>query len=118
MSVQILGGRVDYYVYPKFERALQVRRHKSIVTNHSRAGAMRYLRHLAQIGDDHHRVRRRFDENHFRIWLDRRFDVERVRGVNKIEFQIVVRQHLGEEAKGSAVGVIGNDHVFAGFYEP
>ena len=39
---------------------------------------MRDFRDFAQIGNDHYRIRRRLNENHLGVWLDCRFNVERV----------------------------------------
>ena len=66
---------------------------------------------------DHHRIGRRFEKHHLRVWLDRGFDVQRIGSVDIIKLDVVVRENAIEETRRAAVGVVGNDDVFAGFYE-
>src|SRR5712691_9034693 len=108
---------MDHNIHAKFERTLQVRGHESVITDNTRAGPMRYFRHLAQIGNYHHRVSRRFNEDHSCIGLDCCFYVQRVRGIYEIKFNFVIREHAREEPKCASVSVIGNHYMLAGLNE-
>src|SRR6266511_2627619 len=109
---------MHYDIDAKLQRALQVRRHESVITNNARTGPMGNLRYLAQICNDHNRVGRGLYENHPGVGLDRCLYVERIGCVYEIKLEVIVREYLREETKSAAVGVIGNDYVLAGFNQP
>src|SRR5215217_5647477 len=117
MTVEILRSRVHHDIDAKFERALQVWRHESVVADDTCSGAMSYLADFFQIRNDHHRIGWRFQKHHLSVRLDRGLDVQRIRRVYKIELDVVVSENAYEETRGAAVGVVRHDDVIAGFNE-
>src|SRR6187455_2020043 len=101
----------------ELERQLKVRRHEGVVANHASAGSMRDFANLAQVGDDHYRIRWCFQKHHLGVRLDGSFNVEHVRRIDKIKLDVVVREYAGEETRGAAVSVVGNDDVFTGLHQ-
>ena len=117
VAVQIFRSRVHDDIDAKLERPLQVWGHESVVANDARSRAMRDLADLFEVRQNHDRVRWCFNEHHFRVRLDRSFDVQWIRSVDVIEFDVVVGEYAIEETCGAAVSVVGNDDVLAGFYQ-
>src|SRR5438552_2570938 len=108
---------MNYYVHPKFNWSLEVRRHERVVANHFCAGAVSYFANFAQVRHNHNRICRRFQKNHLRIWFDCSLNIEDVRRIDKIKFDIVIRQYSSEETEGAAVGIIRHDYMFTGIDE-
>src|SRR5688572_5300593 len=93
MTIKIFGSRVHNDIAAQLERSLQVRRHKSVIANHARAGTMCDLADLFQIGNDHDGIGWRFKKHHLCIWFDGGFDVKRVGSVNVIKLEIVICEY-------------------------
>src|SRR5438034_2988352 len=109
---------MHYDIDAEFHGSLQERRHKRVITDNTRAAAMCDLRYSLQVGHDHDRIGRRLDKNHFSIWLERGFYVQRFRSIYKIKLEVVICEDLCEETRRPAVSVIGNDHVLTRFDKP
>ena len=64
VAVQVLRGAVRDEVGAELDRALQARAGKGVVDDEPQAASVRQIRGGAQIGEPHHRVAGRFDEQH------------------------------------------------------
>jgi hypothetical protein len=115
MSVEKFGGRVHDDVGAEFERALQVRRHKSVIDGDRDAVLVTDVGDRADVGEGHERVGGRLNVDELRGGTDGAADVVGVRGVDETELDAVVRNDLGEEARGAAIDVVAADHMVADF---
>ena len=56
MTVDVLGGRVHHDIDSKFQRPLQIRRRKRVVTDRQRVLSFRDFHHGGQVDDLHHGI--------------------------------------------------------------
>ena len=98
----------------ELDRPLDVGAGERVVDDQPDVVAVREVGRGAQVGDPHHRVGRRLDEQHPRRRRHRALDLVELRRVDVAERQLIARQHLVEQPERAAVGVVGDDDVIAG----
>ena len=98
---------------PSSMRPLQVRRAERVVDHHQRAVLVRDFGARGDVGDRHHRIGRRLEEDDLRIRPQRRADFFDARGVDVRELQAELLADLVEEAERAAVHVLAGDDVIA-----
>jgi hypothetical protein len=114
MAVEVLGRAVRDEVGAELDRALQVRTGEGVVDDQTSVVAVGEVGRRPQVGDAHHGVGRRLDEQHPRRRRHRPFDLVEVRRVDIGEGQLVPPQHLVEQPERAAVGIVRHHHVIAG----
>ncbi len=115
VPADVLGRRVHDDVGTERERVLQVGRGERVVDDEQRAGGVRQVRELADVGDGEHRVGRRLDPDGLRLPGPDRgaHGVE----VGQVDLGVVDAPRAGDardEPVGAAVRVVGHDDVVAG----
>ena len=68
VPAEILCAALDHDVCTKCERLLEMRREKGVVRGEERAMCVRDLCECADVGDEHHGVRGRFNEDELRLF--------------------------------------------------
>ena len=115
VPVEELRRAVQHDIGAEGERALDIRAGKGVVDDDADVLAMRDGAHALDVGDVQHRVGRRLDEQVFRVRLQRRLDELGLRGVDVGEIQAELPAHALEQPERSAIGVVADEHVIAGF---
>ena len=98
-------------------RPLERRAGEGVVDHHGDVAAVRDLARRREIGQPHHRVGRRLEQQEARRRLDRRRDRVHVARVHVARRDALPRQDLLEQAIGAAVGVVADDGVVADLEE-
>ena len=108
---------MDDDVGAECQRLLEVRREEGIVDGEQSAVLVGKLSDGTDVADEHHRVRRRLDEDHLRLRADfrgRRFEVGRV---DVVVGQAVLLVDVVDESDGAAIEVFGEQDVVAGIQQ-
>ena len=112
LAVDVLGGRIDDDVSAEFQRLLLQRRGEDIVHHQPRADRIGDRCHRRDVDHFERRVRRAFEEEQFRVWLDRLFPVADIGAVDQRRFDAVFgRQRLHYPAAGAEQRARRNDMV-------
>ena len=113
MAVEELGGRVHDNIGAQLDGPLKVGRHEGVVDAHGDAVLVADIRDGANIGEHHQRVGGRFDVDEPGSGAEGIADVVGVRGVDEAELNAVMRDDLGEQARGATVDVMPADDMVA-----
>ena len=106
---------MNHDVRPKLQRALEKGAHKGVIDHQANPAPPRYFGNRANVYKGHHRVSRRFDENHSSFSSRCFFDIVRLACINVAKLEPKVPQNFVEQAKRATVGVIADDDVIAPF---
>ena len=117
MSVKKFGGGVHDHVRPKLNRALEVRRHESIVNHNINPVSVADFTNCAQVAKLHQRVSRRLQKYQpcVLLQLQRPLNIVDVRCIDVRECQPKINQHLIEQARSPTVKVVTGDDVISRF---
>ena len=113
MTAKVLGGGVHHDIRSKLKRSLQTRRGKCVVDHQKEVPVLFQCCHRLYIGDAHHGVGRGFHPDHTCSFRDRRFEFALGSEINKGELDAIALEDLCEEPVGSAVKVVGGNHLIS-----
>ncbi len=117
MAVDVLGGRMHDHVRTEQQRLLQRRRKKGIVDHQQRAGGMRGLRHVADIGDAQQRIGRRLHPHQGRLFGEAGGQRGAVGEVDEIHREAAFFCPRVEQAPSAAVAIVRRQHMAAGRHQ-
>ena len=113
----VLGERVHHNVGPQRQRLLQVGGRERVIHGQQRAGRFGDGRHARDVNDVEQRVGGRFDPDELGIGRDFGLHRRQVAHRHEVALDAQRRVHLGHDAVGAAVEVVGRDDLIAGFQQ-
>ena len=117
VAADVLRRAVDDDVGAERQGFLEVRREEGVVDGEQGAVLVGELGERADVADEHHRVRRRLDEDHLRLRADFRGRCLEVGRVDVVVGQAVLLVDVVDESDGAAVEVFGEQDVVAGIQQ-
>ena len=115
VAPQVLGGGVQHHIGAEVEGALQVRGGKGVVHHEPRPGIVGDGSDRLHVGDPQQRVTRRLQPHQLGLRPDRRRHRGKIGRLGDAPREPLLAEHPGEEAKGAAVGVVGQQDMVAQF---
>ena len=107
MAGQVFRAAMNHDVSAQVDGVAEVGAHEGIVRDEERAVSVGEVSDGPDVGDLHHRVRRRLDEDRLHRFIERGFHFFQIRRVYEFESQAVLFIDETEETDGAAVEVIG-----------
>src|SRR5450759_3146200 len=115
VSVEEFRGGVDHHVGAEFDRALEIRRHESVVGDDFDAVPVAEFADGTEVAELHQRVGRRLQKHQPGVLLDCAFNVVDVGCIDVGECESKVCEDVIEQARRPAVEIMAGDNVVAGF---
>ncbi|MNH22872.1 hypothetical protein D3C79_827450 [compost metagenome] len=103
MAAEVLGRRMHHQVRPKLQRPLQIRRAVGVIDHHKHITALHCLDDGRYIHQLHVGIGRRFEVDHPRFAVNRRFQCLGIVKVDMVDLDSELADAMVQEREGAAI---------------